>query len=388
MHRPAAKSKAVPSGVSGAATVHSRFPVWLPAVLLALLTLALYWPATRHEFVGYDDGLYVLENPHVTSGLTLDNVKWGLAHPEAGNWHPLTMLSHAADVQLFGVNPWGHHLSSVVLHALNTALVFLLLWSLTGAMWRSVLVAALFGWHPLHVESVAWVAERKDVLSGFFGLLALISYTRYARRRREVDGRPAAVPGGPALDPTRSALDYGLTLLFLTLGLLSKPMLVTWPFVMLLLDYWPLERFKRERVWKLVAEKTPFLAVAVAASVVTFEVQRHFGSVVALHDMPLGARVGNALVSYCRYLGKLFWPTNLSVFYPRPGAWPLADVLLAGGLLLGISWLLCATRRRSPWLLVGWLWFVGTAVPVIGLVQVGDQSIADRYTYLPSVRGC
>jgi tetratricopeptide (TPR) repeat protein len=385
MRRPATKSKATPPGVPSSATVHSRLPVWLLAVLLALLTLALYWPATGHDFVGYDDGLYVLENAHVTSGLTWENVQWDFEHPEAGNWHPLTMLSHAADVQLFGVKPWGHHLSSVVLHALNTALVFLLLWSLTGATWRSVLVAALFGWHPLHVESVAWVAERKDVLSGFFGLLALISYTRYARQRSRGEGQRPAAPGAPAPDSRRSALDYSFTLLFLTLGLLSKPMLVTWPFVMLLLDYWPLGRFKPGRVWGLVIEKIPFFVLAVAASVVTFEVQKHTGAVVALQHMPPGARVGNALISYCRYLGKLFWPTNLSVFYPRPGEWPFGEVLLAGGLLLGISWLLFVARRRFPWLLMGWLWFVGTLVPVIGLVQVGDQSMADRYAYLPSL---
>ena len=385
MRRPATTSKAAPPGESSSATVQSRFPVWLPAVLLALLTLALYWPATSHDFVDYDDGLYVLENAHVTGGLTVESVQWAFGHPEAGNWHPLTILFHAADVQLFGVKPWGHHLSSVVLHALNTALVFLLLWSLTGATWRSVLVAALFGWHPLHVESVAWVAERKDVLSGFFGLLALISYTRYARQRSRVESRRPAAPGGPAPDSRRPALDYSFTLFFLTLGLLSKPMLVTWPFVMLLLDYWPLGRFKPGRVRGLVAEKTPFFALAVAASVLTFEVQKHAGFVAGFEYLPPGARLGNALISYCRYLGKLFWPTGLSVFYPYPGDWPVAEVLLAGGLLLGISWLLFVARRRSPWLLMGWLWFVGTLVPVIGLVQVGDQSMADRYTYLPSL---
>ena len=272
-----------------------------------------------------------------------------------------------------------------MLHALNTALVFLLLWSLTGAMWRSVVVAALFGWHPLHVESVAWVAERKDVLSAFLGLLALIFYVRFARQRSRVEPRRPAAPGVPAPDVRRSSLDYILALTFFTLGLLSKSMLVTWPFVMLLLDYWPLERLERGRVWRLVAEKIPFFALAAATSVVTFEVQKYAGAVASVEKMSVGARGANALIWYCRYLGKLFWPTDLSVFYPRPAEWPLAEVLLAGGLLLGISWLLFVARRRSPWLLMGWLWFVGTLVPVIGLVQVGDQSIADRYTYLPSL---
>ncbi|MGA3163184.1 MAG: tetratricopeptide repeat protein [Verrucomicrobiota bacterium] len=237
--------------------------------------------------------------------------------------------------------------------------------NLTGAIWRSVLVAALFGLHPLHVESVAWVSERKDVLSTCFGLLALIFYVRYARKQ--------------------SPHAYVVALFFFALGLMSKPMLVTWPFVMLLLDYWPLERFKPGHAWQLMKEKIPFFALAAVASVVTLVVQNHGGAMKMVENLPLGARSGNALVSYCRYLGKLFWPTDLAVFYPHPGYWLLEQVLLAGGLTAGISVFLFVKRRRYPFLLMGWLWFVGTLVPVIGLVQVGEQSMADRYTYIPSL---
>jgi tetratricopeptide (TPR) repeat protein len=367
--------------------------VWLLTVLLVLVTLALYWPATSHDFVNYDDTLYVTDNFHVQAGLNWEGVKWAFRNPVASNWHPLTVLSHMLDCQLFGVKPWGHHLTSVLLHAINTVLVFLLLRRLTGAIWRSWLVAALFGLHPLHVESVAWVAERKDVLSTCFGLIALLFYARYALKRSRVECRESSVGiSGQALDARRSTLDYAFAFFFFALGLMSKPMLVTWPFVMLLLDYWPLGRFEPSTlnpqpstIWRLVREKIPFLALATAASVVTFWVQKHTGATVAVENLPPGARSGNALISYCRYLGKLFWPTDLAIFYPHPGYWPLGQVLLAGGLLIGVSILLFTMRRRCPFLLVGWLWFIGTLVPVIGFVQVGNQAIADRYSYIPSL---
>jgi tetratricopeptide (TPR) repeat protein len=248
----------------------------------------------------------------------------------------------------------------------------------------------LFGLHPLHVESVAWVAERKGVLSTCFGLLALIFYASYAQNKatlnplssvasaKEDQPRGAAKRSGDG-----STFNYILALLFFALGLMSKPMLVTWPFVLLLLDYWPLARFKSNRAWLLVAEKIPFFALMMATSIVTFAVMKQEGPVVSLKNLPLGARIGNALISYCRYLGKLFWPTDLAVFYPPSGKWPLAQVLLAGGLLLGITVMFILKRGRYPFLLMGWLWFVGTLVPVIGLVQVGDQAMADRYTYIP-----
>ena len=355
------------------------------AALLVLVTIALYWPATGHEFVNYDDKQYVLDNTHVISGLTLENARWAFGNGYAANWHPVTWLSHMLDCQLFGLSPWGHHLTNVLLHAINAALVFALLQQMTGSPLRSLFVAALFAVHPLRVESVAWVAERKDVLSGFFGLLALIFYVRYTRRRSSVEGREPKAQGVPALAPRPATLDYVLALCFFALGLMSKPMLVTWPFVMLLLDYWPLGRFKPGRTPRLLTEKILFLALAAAESVVTFAVQKRGGSVMAAENLPLIARGGNALVSYCRYLGKLFWPTDLAVFYPHPGHWPVAKVLLAGGLLLGISVLLFVQRRRSPASLMGWLWFIGTLVPVAGLLQVGDQAMADRYTYIPSL---
>jgi hypothetical protein len=266
MRRPATKSKPTPTRVSSAVTARARFPAWLPAALLALVTLALYWPATGHAFVNLDDDVYVLDNPHVTAGLTSEGLKWAFFKPDVsfGYWHPLTLLSHMLDCQLYGLNPWGHHLTSVLLHALNAALVFVWLRQMTGATWRSLWVAAV-------------------------------------------------------------------------------------------------------------------------ASVMSFVLSKHAGALAAPEELSLGARTGNALISYCHYLGKMFWPTDLAVFYPHPAHWPLAKVLLAGGFLLGLSGLLFAARRRSPFLLMGWLWFAGTLAPVIGLVQVGEIALADRYTYIPSL---
>jgi tetratricopeptide (TPR) repeat protein len=278
--------------------------------------------------------------------------------------------------QVCGLKPWGHHLANVLLHALNAALIFVLLRQMTGTTWRSLFVAVLFAVHPLRVESVAWVSERKDVLSAFFGLLTLIFYARYAK---------------PKIGNRKSEIgNYLLALFFFALGLMSKPMLVTWPCVMLLLDYWPLNRIRNSefgirKFRGLLIEKIPFAVLAVASSVVTFMVQKNEGGLAVNEDMPLDARAGNALISYCRYLEKMFWPTDLAVFYPHPGYWPLAKVLLAGVFLCGISAFLFVKRRRHPYLLVGWLWYVGTLVPVIGLVQAGEQAMADRYTYVPSL---
>ena len=347
----------------------------------------------------------------------------GFLNPVCWNWHPVTVLSHMLDCQMFGLNPWGHHLTNVLLHALNAGLVFVLLQSMTGARWRSLLVAALFAVHPLRVESVAWVSERKDVLSAFFGLLALIAYARYAQgRRQKAEGRRQESSGirarnthqvsrfTPHASRVIAVTFYLLSLFFFALGLMSKPMLVTLPFVLLLLDYWPLGRMQnaecgmqnaaasetqhatrntphvsRTAFLALLLEKLPFFALAALASVVTFVVQQRGGSVMAAENLPLGARVGNALISYGRYLGKLFWPTDLAVYYPHPGQWPLGKVLLAGGVILGLSGPVWVRRRRAPFLLVGWLWFVGMLVPVIGLVQTGGQAMADRHTYLPSL---
>ena len=368
----------------------SRFPVWLMAALLALVTITLYWPATRCDFINYDDPDYVTANPHVQGGLNWEGVKWAFGNTEqAAYWAPLMWLSHMLACQLFGLNPWGHHLINVLLHAANTVLVFLFLRRLTGANWRSLLVAAVFGLHPLHVESVAWVTERKDVLSTCFGLLALIFYTRYVQcvtsDTCQVTG-PKVIPASVLSRVTHHpSLFYGLALFFFALGLMSKPMLVTWPFVMLLLDYWPLERFKPGCAWRLVGEKIPFFALAAVASVVTFVVQQHGGALGEGENLPFGARSGNALISYCRYLAKMFWPTDLAIFYPHPGYWPVKQVLLAGGLIVVITVLLIVKRGRYPFLLMGWLWFCGTLVPVIGLVQAGLVSMADRFTYVPSL---
>jgi tetratricopeptide (TPR) repeat protein len=386
-----------------------RFPAWLVAVLLALVTMALYWPATRCEFVNYDDPDYVTENPRVQAGLTLNNVVWAFSTGQASNWHPLTWLSLMLDVNMFGSSAAGMHLTNLLLHALNTVLLFWLLRSLTGAPWRSAWVAALFAWHPLHVESVAWVTERKDVLSACFGFLVLVSYVRYARgggtakwergegrgQKSEVRSQKSEVEGQSlevsALQRQSGGLPfyrspfYWLAWGCFALGLMSKPMLVTWPFVLLLLDYWPLERFKPGGGWLLVKEKIPFFVLAAAASVVTFVVQKNGGAMVLVETTPFGARCANALLSYGRYLEKLVWPADLAVLYPYPGNWPVTQVLLAGVLLAGISALFWWRRRRHPFLLMGWLWYGGTLVPVIGLVPVGDQAMADRYLYLPSV---
>ena len=417
------KSNPTSVRASASATVRPHLPAWLLAALLALATLAVYWPATRFDFVNYDDPDYVTANPQVQSGLNLESVQWAFCNPVAANWHPVTMLSHMLDCQLFGLNPWGPHLINVLFHSFNVALVFLLLNQMmglrrddllqshdlpsrkvsksdnaamaatapqAGATWRSLLAAALFAVHPLHVESVAWISERKDVLSAFFGLLTLIFYVRYAQSKTANRQSPIA--------------NYALALVFFVLGLMSKPMLVTWPFVMLLLDFWPLGRLRtaeskhspqpstawrgeaeRRRLTPLLLEKLPFLALATAASVVTFVVQKHAGAVVSAENLSFGARGANALISYCRYLGKLFWPTKLAVFYPLPDHWPVETVLLAGAQVVGLSILFWVQRRRRPMLLTGWLWYVGTLVPVIGLVKVGEQAMADRYMYLPSL---
>jgi Flp pilus assembly protein TadD len=376
--------------------------MWLLAVLLVLGTMALYWPATRCNFINLDDPIHVTGNVQVQKGLTWQSIKWAFSSPLHTFWQPLTALSHMLDCQLFGLNPWGHHLTNVLLHALNAGLVFALLQTMTGAMWRSLWVTALFTVHPLRVESVAWVTERKDMLSGCFGLLALIAYARYAQNsavssQQSVGSRQWSVVRAPwSLSHLPTSFFYLLSLFFLSLGLMSKPMLVTWPCVMLLLDYWPLRRFELSTlnsqpstILRLIREKIPFFALAALGTVVTFVVQLRGGGLAeasALGEgLPLGARVGNALISYCRYLGKMFWPKDMVVLYLHPGRWPLGKVLLAGGLILGISVLVWAQRRRHPYLLMGWLWYCGTLVPVSQVIQTGLHAMADRYTYLPSV---
>jgi len=341
------------------------------AALLLLAVLVLYWPVTHADFVYLDDGQYVQTNPYVQQGLSLNSVYWALTNPIMGNWHPLTMWSYMLDYEIFGLNPGGFHLTNLLFHAVDTALAFLVFYRLTGARGRSWFVAALFGLHPLHVESVAWIAERKDVLSAFFWLLAMGTYVRQVECAAAAD--------------VRAKKYHSLTLLFFVLGLMSKSMLVTLPCVFLLLDFWPLKRFPAVPFRRLVTEKIPFFAVAAAASVLTFLFQKRCGATTFVDGIPFAARLQNALVSYGRYLGKFFWPENLAIFYPHPKHWPLGAVLLAVLLLVAVTAFVYGRRKPQPFLLVGWLWFVGTLVPVIGLVQVGGQAMADRYTYLPSL---
>ena len=361
---------------------------------LALLVAWAFAPAMANGFVDYDDQSYVTGNSVVQGGLNWAGVKWAIASTQlTSNWHPVTWLSHMLDCQMFGLEAWGHHLTSVLLHGLNTLLVFLVLRAATGSAGRSWWVAALFGLHPLRVESVAWVAERKDVLSACFGLLAVWAYVAFAKSK--VQSLKSKVTEGRATQHVSRF--YLLSLLCFALSLMSKPMLVTLPFALLLLDYWPLRRLSFRLLQhsntpslppalpplRLFLEKAPFFLLATASSVVTYLVQQRAGAMWA--SMPLWARAINAVVSYGRYVRKIFWPTDLCCFYPHPGLWPAWVVALASALCVGVSLATAWQRARSPYLLMGWLWFLGTLVPAAGLVQVGTQSMADRYSYWPSL---
>jgi len=355
-------------------------------VALAVVTLAVYWPITRHGFVNFEDPPYITENPNIQSGLTWHGLVWAFQIGYAAYWQPLTWISHMIDCQLFGLNPAGHHFINILFHAANAVLLFLLLNRLTGAMWRSAFVAAFFAWHPLRVESVAWAAERKDVLSAFFWMLTLLAYTRYARtvtggRWRVAGGEPDA-----ASPVTRHpSLFYFAALFFFACGLMSKPMVVTLPFVLLLLDYWPLKRFNDSTIQRLLLEKVPFFALSVAGSIVMSIAQKGNLSIWSLTQLPLGLRIENALVSYLRYISKTFWPSDLAVIYPYPHHWPALLVITAAALLVTWTGLALWRVKENPYLAVGWLWFLGTLVPVIGIVQTGMQSMADRFSYLPGI---
>jgi Tfp pilus assembly protein PilF len=349
----------------------------LLGLLLVAVTLAVFWPVVHCDFLNYDDPDYFTANPHVQTGLTSANVAWAFTTGHAGNWHPLTWLSLMLDAEWSGPGPAGPHFTNLLFHTANTVLLFLLLRRLTAAAWRSALVAALFALHPLHVESVAWVAERKDVLSAFFGLLTLLAYTRYAQGRSAPNSQP-------------STLNYLLALFFFALGLMSKPMLVTLPFLMLLLDWWPLKRISGFRLpisglKHLLLEKIPFFVLSAASCAVTFIVQQKGGAVAALVKIPMTGRLENALVSIARYLGKTFWPVSLASPYPLPGHWPVLTVLLAFALVAGLCVAAVGFRKRFPFAFTGWFWFAGMLVPVIGLIQVGNAALADRYTYLPLI---
>jgi len=353
---------------------------WVPLIYVALMfaTIIAFEPIRQNEFVNYDDYAYVTQNPHVQTGLTNNSIIWAFTAAYSHNWHPLTWLSHMLDCQLFGLNPHRHHLTSLLFHIANTLLLFVVLKNMTGALWQSAFVAAAFALHPLHVESVAWVSERKDVLSTLFWLLTMAAYLRYVKR------------------PNVSG--YLLMLFAFALGLMAKPMLVTLPFVLLLLDYWPLGRFQNERAetrnsqgsqwqifYRLVWEKIPLFGLSVISCIITLLIEAK-GAGSSLERLPLKIRIANVPIAYLTYLGKTIWPINLAVFYPHPGnklaMWQGA---VAGLVLVGIFILILRPARNYKYLLVGWLWFVGTLIPVIGLVQVGDQAMADRYTYLPSI---
>ncbi len=348
---------------------------WVGLILL-IATLALFWPATGYHFVVMDDDTYVYDNPWLRPGLDLASIKWAFTTIYAANWHPLTWLSLMLDYTMFGPFAGGYHLTNIILHSVNTLLLFLTLKRLTQALWPSALVAALFGWHPLHVESVAWVAERKDVLCTFFLFFTLWTYCRYVER--------------PTLPRYLSAL------VLFALALMSKSMAVTLPCLLLLLDYWPLNRMpsklalprgdqQRTVLARLLVEKLPFFGLSCVVSVLTVIAQNSGGAIKSIQQVPFALRIFNALVAYTRYVSDTIWPVNLCVYYPLPSHIPVLQVICALLVLVAISWLAFKTCRQFPWLIVGWLWFLGTLVPVIGLVQVGKQAMADRYTYIPDI---
>ena len=364
--------------------MRSEACIWL---ILITAVLLVYWQVGDHEFINYDDNVYITDNAQVQKGLTSKGIIWAFTTSHTGNWHPLTWISHMLDCELYGLNPRGHHLTNVLLHMANAILLFVVLRWMTGAIWRSGLVAALFALHPLHVESVAWAAERKDVLSTFFWLLTMVAYVHYVNR-----------PGGKR---------YLLVLVTFFLGLMAKPMLVTLPFVLLLLDYWPLNRFKPRAVTgsvedqslgfqssgddklpilKAVMEKTPLFLMSLFSCVVTVMAQQEAGAISTLEIVPFKLRIANGLVSFVAYMGKMIWPQDLAVFYPHP----ISDLQIwkpvaAGLFLLIVSTVALWVAQRCRYVLVGWLWYLGTLVPVIGLVQVGEQAMADRYTYVPLI---
>ena len=365
----------VASDLSGRSAVASenRWTIAAIGIGLTAITWIVFGQTLRHDFVNVDDVDYVLRNREVTRGLTMEGVVWALTHFHSSNWHPLTWISHMLDCQFYGLNPRGHHFSNVLLHTATVLMLFLVLRQMTGALWRSAFVAAIFAIHPLRVESVAWVAERKDILSGLFFVLTIAAYVRYARRGR-------------------SLAQYSLVALLFALGLMCKPMLVTLPFLLLLLDYWPLNRESaaRERgdnapqIWRpLVMEKLPLFGLAVASSLATLLAQKE--AIHPLASISLHLRVANAFVSYAIYLRQLFWPSNLAALYPFPTGNIVIPGILSLGVLTVISLTVFVLRRRCPYLVTGWLWYLIMLTPVIGILQVGNQAHADRYTYLPHI---
>jgi tetratricopeptide (TPR) repeat protein len=358
----------------------------LVCLALGLGAALLFWPVVTFDFVVLDDSFYLLNNFHVNRGFTWEGWRWCFNAGYSANWHPLTWMSHMLDCQLYGLKPGGHHATNVLLHALNSMLLFLVLQRMTGAFWRSAMLAALFAWHPLHVESVAWVAERKDVLSGLFFILTIWAYVRYAEERQA--------------QGAKRNIFYAAAVLLFALGLMAKPMLVTLPFVLLLLDWWPLGRVRqlaaapgspagkaagRPRMGRLLLEKAPFLVLSGVSCVLTIHAQHLGGAISSLTDYSLQSRLSNSLVAYFRYVAKVLWPDNLSVMYVFNRHLPYWEPVAAAFFLVAISAVAARFWKTRPYFLMGWLWYLGTLVPVIGLVQVGGQAMADRYTYLPSI---
>jgi tetratricopeptide (TPR) repeat protein len=342
---------------------------FLICLTLILTTFAVFYQVYRFKFVVYDDPVYVSKNPNIQAGITLKTIKWAFTAGYANNWHPLTWLSHMLDWQLFGTDAGGHHLTNLVFHIANTLLLFIVLKQMTHMLWPSAFVAALFALHPLHVQSVAWVSERKDVLSTFFWFLTMWAYVRFANRPK--------------------IADYLLVVAFLALGLMAKPMLVTLPFVLLLLDYWPLDRFSPKRgkaglrLSYLLIEKVPLFAIVLASCIITFIVQRKSGAMRPIEICSLSVRFANASISYLRYIIKMIWPARLAVYYPHPGQdVSILYAVISAAVLLAVTILILRLAAERRYLVTGWFWYLGTLVPVIGLVQVGSQAMADRYSYI------
>ncbi len=335
-------------------------------LVLALTVFVVFYQVHSFDFINYDDPAYVYENPNIQLGITLKTIKWAFSTTRSSNWHPLTWLSHALDWQLFGFNPGGHHYTNLIFHIINTLLVFMVLKQMTRAVWASVFVAALFGLHPLHVESVAWIAERKDVLSTFFWLLTVWAYACYVAKPR--------------------IANYFLVVVFFAFGLMSKPMLVTLPFVLLLLDYWPLgrvENFNLRGLYRLIWEKVPLFILSAASGAITFFAQQGSGAVMELVNFPLKLRISNALISYIEYIWKMIWPTRLAIFYPYPsGGISILYVVISATALLAVTIFVLRFASSRRYLITGWFWYLVTLLPVIGLVQVGRQAMADRYSYI------
>ncbi|MBC8207063.1 MAG: tetratricopeptide repeat protein [Kiritimatiellaeota bacterium] len=337
--------------------------------LLALMVWGVFGQTLRYEFVNYDDGRYVYENPVISKGVTLESSRWILTHPHGVNWHPLTSFSHMLDCQIYGLAPGGHHGTNVLLHMATAILLFLVLRQITGSLWRSAVVTALFAIHPLRVESVAWISERKDVLSGLFFMLTLGAYIRYVRR------------------PFSSGR-YATIAVFFILGMMSKPMLVTLPFVLLLLDFWPLGRFQtletKKTIIRPVLEKIPLLLLSAVFCGITVWAQR--GAISIATPLPVPWRFGNAFCSYAIYIKQMIFPFGLALLYPHQETnLPLWEIGISVTLLAGISWGVFAGRKKYPYLITGWFWYLGMLAPVIGIMQVGPQAHADRYTYLPQI---